>query len=364
VLAALRKVDGTRVRFYDNETGRILDPEQFLSWAEGTYGLEANPSRPLPKRTCKPANYDIGSPNVPRKSQAILHPLFPSGQLILMFADTRVGKTWLALSIAHAFASGKRPFQNKKAWKPDFTGKVVYVNGDISEADLNSRVLTLERILGPEASARVARMAKPGGYLSTAEGCQGVDEVIEDNRVHEQPCGEPVKLLVLDNYSSLVNCDGDSKKFGAFFEWVRCHREKGMTVLLLDHERGGKPKGSGLKLDLFNHVIHLTKEPVKGFPKQDFVTENWNALKLEIAKGAPDMKKLNPVIGFCQKGRNRGWWLQEGQGLSDVEEEKHLKRMILEGYKPEQIVAQFPWLKKDRVKQIQRKLRDEDKNFA
>eukprot|EP00831_Metopus_contortus_P061867 TRINITY_DN5379_c0_g1_i5.p1 TRINITY_DN5379_c0_g1~~TRINITY_DN5379_c0_g1_i5.p1 ORF type:complete len:508 (-),score=35.23 TRINITY_DN5379_c0_g1_i5:84-1607(-) len=67
----------------------------------------------------------------------ILYPVIPESSITLLYADTGVGKTWLALSMAFSAALGCQTFFKWKAEKPR---KVLYIDSEMDETSFQRRL--------------------------------------------------------------------------------------------------------------------------------------------------------------------------------------------------------------------------------
>lgn len=188
----------------------------------------------------------------PRKM--LLSPWLPQKGLAMIHATRGIGKTWLSLSIAVAVASG----HSLLGWNVEESCKVLYVDGEMSGADLKSR---LGDLVGPGPRDLpihvVAHDLQPHGIpdLATPSGQSEINRVID-----VKDCG----LVILDNLSCLLSSgrENEADDWAPVQRWLLDLRRKGVSVLLIHHSgKRGRQRGSSRREDVLDTVIAL-REPV------------------------------------------------------------------------------------------------------
>ena len=112
---------------------------------------------------------DLGAIEAPSCAAArpLLDPLLKPGTLTLIRGESGIGKSWLALALAHAIASGRSVLD----WTAPQSARVLYVDGALSPGLLKARTAALGtaplgqlRILssGAVPSAAVRALSSPG----------------------------------------------------------------------------------------------------------------------------------------------------------------------------------------------------------
>ena len=82
--------------------------------------------------------------------EMLLHPILPEKGLSMLYAPRGIGKTLLALSIGLAVASGS----NLLRWSSPRARRVLYVDGEMTMADLQERLRQIAVGLGREIPER------------------------------------------------------------------------------------------------------------------------------------------------------------------------------------------------------------------
>lgn len=194
--------------------------------------------------------------------EAILSPWLLTQSLSMIFAWRGVGKTFIAMNIAYAVATGGE-FLN---WKADRPRKVLYLDGEMAAAALQERfqgiVLADEREFDPAFLRIVTPDLQQGAMpdLATTEGQAAIEAILED-----------AELIIVDNISTLVRNNGrenDAESWNSVGVWALRMRQKGRSVAFLHHSgKGGAQRGSSKKEDTLDAVICL-KHPSDYVPEQ------------------------------------------------------------------------------------------------
>ena len=181
----------------------------------------------------------------------ILKPILPERGLAMLFAGRGIGKTHVALGIAHAVSTGGEFLR----WQADRARTVLYVDGEMPQEALQGRLLaTMKGGRSPSADAfRLLCMDRQplGTSLNLADPKQ--QEVINSHL-------EDVEFLVLDNLSTLVNGgpENDAESWISMQAWLLQLRRRGVTVLVVHHAgRGGNARGTSKREDVLDTIIQL-----------------------------------------------------------------------------------------------------------
>ena len=184
----------------------------------------------------------------------LLAPWLPSQGFCMIYSIRGLGKTWMALEIAYAVASGGS-FLN---WEAESPQGVLYIDGEMPLSLMQKRLSQIENSRGNKIgglfkilSPDVQEFGIPD--LSTIEGQEKIDELI----------GDEIKLVVLDNLSTLVRSgkESESDSWLPVQEWVLRLRSNGKSVLLIHHAgKGGQQRGTSRREDVLDTVIAL-REP-------------------------------------------------------------------------------------------------------
>jgi putative DNA primase/helicase len=185
---------------------------------------------------------------------ALLAPLIPASGLAMLYAPRGVGKTYLALSIAHAVATGGTLLP----WHAPKARRVLYVDGEMPAATLQARLRT---ILGSSDHAPL-----PGSRLMFLaadlfeEGLPNLADAAAQRALTEAAQG--ADLIVLDNLSSLASGlrENEADDWTPLQRWLLALRRAGKSVLLVHHAgKGGQQRGTSRREDVMDTVIALRR---------------------------------------------------------------------------------------------------------
>ena len=180
----------------------------------------------------------------------LLDPVLPEKGLAMLYAPRGMGKTYLALAMAHAVATGGGILR----WRATAPHSVLYIDGEMPLSLLQERMAA---IVGagqpPETFRLLAADHHDGGLLNlaTPAGQQAIEPLLGG-----------VSLLVLDNISTLASAarDNDAESWSPVQEWILRLRRQGMSVLFVHHAgKGGQQRGTSRREDVLDTVIALRK---------------------------------------------------------------------------------------------------------
>jgi putative DNA primase/helicase len=183
----------------------------------------------------------------------LLKPWLLSSSLNMMFGVRGDGKTYLALGMAHAIATGT----NFLGWTSERAARVLYVDGELPSGELQSRLRYLGtppdnlHILSRNILWDEQNIVLPD--LATAEGRSFLDKIIEQHGS---------EVIILDNISALVRSgvENDAESWAPIQDWMMQHRFRRRTVIMLHHEgRSGKPRGTSKREDALDTIIQTRK---------------------------------------------------------------------------------------------------------
>jgi hypothetical protein len=182
-----------------------------------------------------------------RPADALLGPLV-RGCVTLLCGPRGVGKSWLALALAHATARGGALAQ----WRARKRHRVVYLDVSGSEAVLHQRVTALGK--PPPALILVPGDAQDAGLP---------DPSLESGRAALDQLTTDADLVVVDGLSALVRKGrGVGERWSAVERWLRSLRRRHVAVLLVDAK---EPKAL---LDVADAVLKVDR-PADGVQEGD-----------------------------------------------------------------------------------------------
>jgi len=176
--------------------------------------------------------------------QPLLDPILSSNTLALLYGPRGLGKTFVALGIAWAAASGGS-FLNWTASRPH---RVLYIDGEMAAVDIRERL----RLLGPAPPTLK--------FLIADLGMQSLPDLgyYEGQGRLQQSWGNP-ELVVLDNLSSLAGFKtGDPDCWSELQRFLMHQRRSGRAVLVLHHaNKRGEQRGTNRREDVLDLVMAL-----------------------------------------------------------------------------------------------------------
>ena len=181
--------------------------------------------------------------NFPER-ETLLDPILANNSLALLYGPRGQGKTFLAMGIAWAVASGAS-FLNWHASRPH---RVLYIDGEMAAVDLQARL----KLLGSAPPTLKFMVADLGKYslpdLGYYQGQARLQEVWDDP-----------ELVVLDNLSSLAGFKtGDPDCWNELQRFLMMQRRSGRAMLLVHHaNKKGDQRGTNRREDVLDLVMAL-----------------------------------------------------------------------------------------------------------
>ena len=248
----------------------------------------------------------------------LLSPVLPVQGIGILYAPRGIGKTFAALSIAVAVASGGAVFN----WRAPMPKRTLYVDGEMPATSMQSRLAALVNGMSvpPHTLKNMALITPdlqpcPMPDLSTASGQAMIEPFLKD-----------VDMVVLDNIATLCRTgkENESQSWQTMQAWLLELRRRGMTVLLIHHAgKSGDQRGTSAREDIMDTVISLRR------PREYSMAEGARfEVHLTKARGilGDDAKPFE--ANLLTEGNALHWQVRE---LEDVELEE-LKRLLGEGY--------------------------------
>ena len=248
----------------------------------------------------------------------LLSPILPVQGIGILYAPRGIGKTFAALSIAVAVASGGTVFN----WRAPMPKRTLYVDGEMPATSMQNRLSALVNGMSvpPHTLKNMALITPdlqpcPMPDLSTASGQAMIEPFLKD-----------VDMIVLDNIATLCRTgkENESQSWQTMQAWLLELRRRGMTVLLIHHAgKSGDQRGTSAKEDIMDTVISLRR------PKEYAMAEGARfEVHLTKARGilGDDAKPFE--ANLITEGNALHWQVRE---IEDVELDE-LKRLLDEGY--------------------------------
>jgi putative DNA primase/helicase len=207
--------------------------------------------------------------------ELLLDPVLPAKGLAMLYAPRGMGKTFVALGLAYAVASGGQFW----TWKAAAPRRVLYVDGEMPAQALQDRLKSI--IAGNIADASPANLQ----FLAADLQAEPLPDLADPSNQTwlESVWGERPDLLILDNLSALTGSvrDNDADSWTAMQRWLLSLRRRGTSCLFVHHAgKGGQQRGTSRREDILDTVISLRK-PANYSPKEGARFE----VHLEKARG-------------------------------------------------------------------------------
>lgn len=200
---------------------------------------------------------DFLSLNLPTRD-CLLTPWLPQQGLAMVYAPRGIGKTFFALGVAYACATGGE-FLN---WSAETRSRVVYLDGEMPAATMQERLQAMVNVddrEGVEIGSAInnlkivpqERQEPTMPDLATPEGQHLYDQVTAQ-----------ADLIIVDNISTLCRSGVENKSddWNVVAEWALRMRRNNKTVLFVHHAgKGGQQRGTSKREDILDVVIALRR---------------------------------------------------------------------------------------------------------
>ncbi len=193
---------------------------------------------------------DLLSMDIPPRS-CLMEPWLPSSGLAQVYAYRGVGKTFFALNVAYAVATGG----SFLGWNCPTPKRVLYIDGEMPAADMQAR---LRGIRDQQA------LSAENFILITPD----FQDVLTPNLANEDCQNELISftneadLIIVDNISTLCRTgkENDSDNWTPVQRWALNMRSEGRSVLFVHHaNKSGGQRGTSGREDVLDTVIALKK---------------------------------------------------------------------------------------------------------
>ena len=197
---------------------------------------------------------DFLSLDIPPR-EMLLAPILPERSLAMLYAPRGLGKSWLALSLGLAVASGAPLLR----WSAPRRRRVLYVDGEMPLVSLQERLKAISVPFGTDIPNDAFRILAGGINLSRDEGQRSLEPLLEG-----------ADLLILDNLSTLCTATSESASdaWVPMQNWLLKLRRQGIAVMLVHHAgTNGRQRGTSRREDALDTVIAL-RRPDNYSPEQ------------------------------------------------------------------------------------------------
>lgn len=239
-----------------------------------------------------------------------LYPILPHPGLMMLFAATGVGKTYYALNLAMAIASGGRFL----AYQAQIPKRVIYIDGEMSLHNMQERLRGMNghypelidenffTILSADNLAKQKNQRLPKISEETAQ--QSYERYFKEMQA---------EVVVFDNLSTLAAIEENSAtEWQVIQDWF-CHlRAIGISVICVHHTGKNKDsyRGSSRMLDIMNTAILLKHD--ENVQDQPLLGKYRFTVEYEKHR---DFTDHQPIDVFCRDGN----WHYQNHSASLIE---------------------------------------------
>lgn len=202
----------------------------------------------------------LGTP----KSQIILNPILKSGNLAMVYAKRGIGKSFFAISLAYAVATGRKFLR----WEAENPAKVMYIDGEMPANILQERFTRIAKGFNDDCDKYTKNIVIISADLQETPS---INIANEDFQNFVERNLSDVKLIILDNLSTLTCVDElDNKAWVNIQDWLLKLRKKGVAVIIIHHAgKNGEQRGISRREDILDCVIKISAINKKSANKED-----------------------------------------------------------------------------------------------
>lgn len=184
----------------------------------------------------------------------LLYPILSEQGLALLYAMRGLGKTYVALCIGLAIASGKGLF----SWVAKGPRQVLYIDGEMPARAMQERLQRLVKMLDiPSEHLANFRLITPDIQKSPMPNL-----ATPDGQAALEPYLENAALVIVDNIATLCRAgrENDTESWLPVQGWLLDLRRRGISVLVVHHAgKNGDQRGTSAKEDIMDTVITLRR---------------------------------------------------------------------------------------------------------
>ncbi len=185
----------------------------------------------------------------PRKN--LLAPWLPEKGLCMVYAPRGVGKTFFALNVAYAVASGGEFIK----WNAPEPVPILYLDGEMPAITMQERMTAI--------IDSHLKEAEPENFKFILNDFQimGMPDLSDPlGQLQLEPYIDKAKLIIVDNISTICRSgkENESESWNTVQEWALRMRAQGRSVLFVHHAgKGGAQRGTSKREDILDTVIAL-----------------------------------------------------------------------------------------------------------
>ncbi len=229
----------------------------------------------------------------------LLSPWLPAQGLAMVYAPRGVGKTYFALNVAYAVASGGSYLN----WSASSAGRVLYLDGEMPANVMQERISEIVATAKNDAEDDALQIITPD-----LQGEQFMPDLSSiAGQASLEPHLEGVALVVVDNISTLCRggIENESESWLPVQQWALRLRSRGVTVLFVHHAgKGGNQRGTSRREDVLDSVLSLRRP-------SDYSPDQGAAFEVHFEKNrgftGDDAEPLDVSLASTPTGQSWTW---------------------------------------------------------
>lgn len=275
----------------------------------------------------------------------ILAPWLPVQGLTMIYAPRGVGKTYVALSIACAVASGGHFLK----WKAPIPRSVLYIDGEMPASLMQERIKQMTQSLETPLAAPFR--------LLTPDLQNGLIPDIS-NTAHQvmlEPYLNGIDLIIVDNISTLCRStkENDADTWAPVQEWALRMRASNRSVLFIHHAgKGGNQRGTSKREDILDTVIALQQSA-------EYSAKDGAAFEVHFKKARGFCGDEAEPFSAQFKSLENGGGIWTTDGVQETKYERVVS-LLSEGCKQSEVAAKLH-MNKSSISRYAQKAREEGK---
>ena len=248
----------------------------------------------------------------------ILSPWLPRQGLAMVHSKRGIGKTFAALNIAYAVASGGSFLR----WQAPRPAGVLFLDGEMPTNVIQRRLAEIVRYNELEPQ-------RPFLYMTPDLQSQGMPDLgtVTGQEAVNKHITEDIELIIIDNISTLSRYgkENEAASWLPLQEWALKLRAQGKAVLFIHHSgKGGLQRGTSRREDILDTVISLRHT-------QDYEPSQGACFEVHFEKSrgiyGPDVEPFEARL-------EDGFWTVKSIKRSAYEK---AVRLIREGYSQKEV---------------------------
>jgi len=188
------------------------------------------------------------------------------GEMVLIFADRGVGKTYITLLLAHSLACGV-----------DFLGhptkrlRIIYFDGEMGSRAICIRLMKIDNRPDTKTGLVTNRFSSHSHNECDGSIMWNLSDPVHQKWYDREIEKSQADVVIIDN---LASCSRNiNSKDNEFDQWMRIEpwaikkREQGINVIFVHHSgKSGTQRGTSQKENPLDYMIHLKESRIKSTP--------------------------------------------------------------------------------------------------